>query len=257
MSHPEQLAFFEAVARRNDCGFAGARVLEIGSYDVNGSIRKVFSAATDYVGVDLVSGPGVDLVIYGHQVDHANGTYDLVVSGECFEHDPHWQDTFANMVRMTRPGGLVAFTCASHGRPEHGTRRSDISDSPGTQAEGTDYYRNLAAADFDPLPLDSWFSDWRFWYMPTTFDLYFAGVRIGQESSAMLPTDDDVARIRQLLSWPHRLIRLPLRVVAALVRDEDRYQRIVMPYWLMLLRRSAGHQRAVRTSQTSFDNRHR
>ena len=248
VSHPEQLAFFEAVAARNGALLAGAIVLEVGSYDVNGSVRKVFAAASEYVGVDLAEGPGVDLVAYGHDVDHPDGAYDLAVSGECFEHDPHWRDTFANMVRMTRPGGLVVFTCASHGRPEHGTRRSDIGDSPGTQAQGMDYYRNLVAHDFEDLPLATWFSSWRFWSMPTTFDLYFAGVRAGAPAEGVLPTDEDVAPIRRLLPWPHRIVRLPLRATAAVVRDEDRYQRLVMPYWLMLLRHSRGHERAPRTT---------
>jgi SAM-dependent methyltransferase len=247
MSHPEQLAFFQAVVHRNQAFLANAAVMEIGSYDVNGSIRKVFEGAAQYVGVDLTVGPGVDLVSYGHEVDHPDGTYDLTVSSECFEHDPHWRDTFANMARLTRGGGLVVFTCASHGRPEHGTRRSDVSDSPGTQAESMDYYRNLIAADFDQLPLHQWFSEWRFWYMPTTFDLYFAGLRRGAASTVVLPTDEDVVKIMHLLPWPHRLARLPLRLTASLVRNQDLYQRLVMPYWLMLLRRSTGHHRAART----------
>lgn len=249
MSHPEQLAFFDAVARRNGGLIAGAKVLEIGAYDVNGSIRRVLGSASEHVGVDLTRGPGVDLVAYGHEVDHPDGMYDLAVSGECFEHDPHWRETFANMVRVTRPGGLVVVTCASHGRPEHGTRRSDVTDSPGTQFEGVDYYRNVVSADFDTLSLDSEFSEWRFWYMPTTFDLYFAGVRSGAATlAAVLPDDADVAAIRKLLPWSHRLVRLPLRLAASVVRDEDRYQRLVMPYWLMLLRRSTNHQRAARTT---------
>lgn len=248
MSHPEQLAFFEAVARANAGRVDGATVLEVGSYDVNGSIRRIFGTSSTYVGVDLTEGPGVDLVGFGHEVDHPDDTYDLTVSGECFEHDPHWRDTFANMVRMTRPGGLVVFTCASHGRPEHGTRRSDVTDSPGTQAEGMDYYRNLTAADFDALPLTTWFSRHRFWTMPTTFDLYFVGIRAGAPSTAAFPAEAHVAAIRRLLPVAHRAIRLPLRLVAAVVHDEDRYQRIVMPYWLFLLRRSGERHRAARTS---------
>lgn len=247
MSHPEQLAFFEALARRNRALLAGAAVLEIGSYDVNGSVRGIISMAGDYTGVDLVEGPGVDVVGFGHELASADASYDLAVAGECFEHDPHWRETFQNMVRLTRPGGIVAFTCATHGRPEHGTRRSDVSDSPGTQAEGMDYYRNLVAADFAQLPLREMFSRFRFWRMPTSFDLYFAGVRAGAVSDAVLPTDADVAAIRRLMPWDHRAARLPLRAVAKVVRDEDRYQSTVMPYWLFLLRRSEGHQRAART----------
>jgi SAM-dependent methyltransferase len=248
MSHPEQLAFFSGVAAANTPLLSGGRVLEIGSYDVNGSVREVFAAAGDYVGVDLTEGPGVDVVSFGHEYAAADESFDAAVSGECFEHDPHWRETFTNMVRLTRPGGLVAFTCASHGRPEHGTRRSDITDSPGTQAEGMDYYRNLVAADFDSLPLATWFKDYRFWYQRSTFDLYFAGVRSGEGAPvAALPSDDVVREISRMLPLVHRLIRIPLRATAAVVKDEDRYQRLVMPYWLALLRRSGGHHRAART----------
>jgi len=253
VSHPEQLAFFEAVARRNAATLDGARIIEIGSYDVNGSVRKILGSAGTYVGVDLTPGPGVDIVEYGHRLDHPDGSYDVSVSGECFEHDPHWRETFANMVRLTRPGGLVAVTCASHGRPEHGTWRTDVTDSPGTQAEGMNYYRNLVAADFDDLPLSEWFSQWRFWYIPTTFDLYFAGIRAGGTATAQLPTDADVEPIKSLLPRIHRMVRLPLRAVAAVVRDEKRYQRIVLPYWLFLLRRSAGSHRAARTLDRGAD----
>ncbi|MBA3781025.1 MAG: methyltransferase domain-containing protein [Nocardioides sp.] len=248
MSHAEQLAFFEAVVRRNTGLVTGARILEIGSYDVNGSMREGFAAAGEYVGVDLTPGPGVDVIGFGHELSEPDGAFDIAVSGECFEHDPHWRATFENMSRMTKPGGLVAFTCASHGRPEHGTRRSDLTDSPGTQAEGLDYYRNLVAADFETLPLSSWFSEWRLWTMPTTFDLYFVGFRAGAPSAAQFPSNADVKAIRRLLPLAHRVIRAPLYLVAALVHDEDRYQRIVMPYWLTLLRRSAGRQRAERTA---------
>jgi SAM-dependent methyltransferase len=247
MSHPEQLAFFQAVVDRNRALVSGADVIEIGSYDVNGSVRDIFKTAEKFVGVDLTEGPGVDVVAFGHEIDHPDGSYDISVSGECFEHDPHWKASFENMVRLTRPGGLVVFTCASHGRPEHGTTRSDVTDSPGTQSEGLDYYRNLVAADFAPLPLKQWFSRYQFWYQPTTFDLYFAGVRAGAESTAVLPQDSDVQAIRRMLPVAHRAIRLPLRVVASFVKDEERYQNIVMPYWLFLLRRSQGMHRAERT----------
>lgn len=237
MSHAEQLAFFSAVSVANPLLLDGARILEIGSYDVNGSMRGVFSRSADYVGVDLVSGPGVDRVVYGHEVAEPDGSYDAVLSGECFEHDPHFHETFANMVRLTRPGGLVAFTCASRGRPEHGTRRTLVSDSPGSQAEGHDYYRNVTAADFDDVPLDEWFTEHSFWYQPTTFDLYFAGIRTGAgEPQAKLPAGPDVAAIRRLMTFPHRAVRWPLRAALATVGDGDRYQSVVLPYWTRMIR---------------------
>jgi SAM-dependent methyltransferase len=223
-------AFFELVAQLNGDLVENARTIEIGSCDVNGTLRGTFAGAHAYVGVDLEQGPGVDLVAFGHEVDESDGAFDVAVSGSCFEHDPHWRDTFSNMVRLTRPGGLVAFTCASKGFPEHGTTRTLVSDSPGTQALGLDYYRNLDARDFEGLPLDEWFSTWRFWYIPSTMELFFAGIRAGG-AEGRLPEDAEVEAIRGLMPFPHRAVRFPLRVARRLFRDEERYQRVILPYW--------------------------
>jgi SAM-dependent methyltransferase len=235
VSHPEQLAFFSAVARANGTLIAGGRILEIGSYDVNGTVRKVFDGSADYVGLDLVEGPGVDRVGFGHEYDEPDGRFDVAISGECFEHDPYWRESFANMVRLTRPGGLVAFTCASRGRPEHGTARSDVSLSPGTQSVGLDYYRNLTEADFAELPLPEWFEEWRFWYLPTNFDLYFAGRRTGA-AGAVLPAPAEVAGLAAMMPLAHRAARLPLRLLASTGIGEERYQDRVLGYWQFLLR---------------------
>jgi SAM-dependent methyltransferase len=239
MSHPEQAAFFAAVADANRDLVRDGRVLEIGSYDVNGTIRSLFSRSAEYVGVDLTEGPGVDVISFGHEYT-SDTPFDAAISGECFEHDPHWVDSLANMIRLTRPGGLVAFSCASRGRPEHGTTRSMVDYSPGTQAVGYDYYRNLDAADVESgLDLGAAFETYRFWYLPTNFDLYFAGVLKGGQPgapTAALPADADVRRIEGLMSLPHRVLRLPLRAARRLVRDDDTYQRVILPYWLTLLR---------------------
>jgi len=232
MSHPEQRGFFEAVVAANRSLISGAKVLEIGSYDVNGSLRGLFPTAGEYTGVDLKEGPGVDLVAFGHEIAAPDGSYDVTLSGECFEHDPHWQDTFVNMTRMTRPGGLVAFSCASRGRPEHGTTRTDKADSPGTQSRGLDYYRNLTAADFQELPLSSMFSRWKFWYLPTHFDLYFVGARSG-DTSVEFPSDVAIGKLRSLMPLSDRLARIPMRLLARSV-SPARYQSIILPLWSRL-----------------------
>lgn len=247
MSHPEQIAFFNVIVEANKTLVAGASVLEIGSYDVNGSVRKVFAAAGRYVGVDLVAGPGVDVVGFGHELDHRDASYDMAISGECFEHDPHWRETFLRMVRMTRPGGLVAFSCASRGRPEHGTTRTDKALSPGTQALGMDYYRNLDESDFEEtLPLGSMFTAYRFWYLPTHFDLYFAGVKSGKNDEgrgrARLPDDAALKHLRSLMPLRHKAVRAPLRLLSKII-PEPRYQTLIVPYWNTLLRLAPDQQR--------------
>lgn len=246
MSHPEQVGFFEAIFAANTAYFDGASILEVGSYDVNGTVRKIFATAGRYVGVDLIDGPGVDVVEFGHKLDHADDSYDASISGECFEHDPHWPETFSNRVRMTRPGGLVAFSCASRGRPEHGTSRTDRALSPGTQAAGLDYYRNLIATDFEQaLGLKSMFEDYRFWYLRTHFDLYFAGIKAGQNEgrpSPRLPDDETINKLESLMPVMHKVVRAPLRILSKML-PEPRYQSFILPYWNTLARLAPEQQR--------------
>lgn len=175
MAHAQQLKFVSLVQQFFLPSKSGVRVLEIGSHDVNGSIRKIFEG-TVYLGVDLFEGPGVDLVASGHELYFPNGSFHLTISSECFEHNPFWKETFANMHRMTADSGLLVMTCASRGRLEHGTTRTTPEKSPGSQKVGWDYYKNLETRDFsENFDLAAMFSKWMFFYIPVSQDLYFIG----------------------------------------------------------------------------------
>lgn len=93
MAHPEQRRFITlalaTIASRGEI----RRVIEIGSYDVNREIRSLFDdlALDEYIGVDLIEGPGVDLVSLGHEIPVAPESFDVAISVECFEHDRYWQ----------------------------------------------------------------------------------------------------------------------------------------------------------------------
>lgn len=246
MSHRQQQEFFALVSRRSQDLVIGGRILEIGSYDVNGSMRGAFAGAAHYTGVDLDVGPGVDVVGYGHEFRSPGTEYDIVVSGECFEHDPHWVETLRNMVSLAKPGGVVAFSCASRGRAEHGTQRSDPSLSPGTQARGHDYYRNLSARDLrSVLPLEEVFSEHQFWYERRSSDLYFIGVRrsttrtessgSGDAAIVRLLTPAEFRAIGKSMSLRDQVIRWPLRLTARLF-PEPAFQSIAVRYWPWVLR---------------------
>jgi SAM-dependent methyltransferase len=174
MAHGAQRVFFEEVKREFPEFFSGQRVLEVGSLNINGTARDFFDNCA-YVGVDVAAGNDVDIVAQGQDLTYPDNSFDIAISGECFEHNPHWQATFNNMKRMTRTGGLVAFTCASDGRPEHGTSRSDVGSSPLTVGLGWDYYRNLGEADFTQDDLAG-FSSYAFYDNRVNLDLYFLGV---------------------------------------------------------------------------------
>jgi len=239
MSHPEQLEFMRLARTNLTNSIKHGRILEIGSYDVNGSIRDIFNDGKEYIGVDLTPGPGVDIVSFGHKLDLADGYFDLSISAECFEHDPNWKETFENMVRLTRPGGVVLFTCASSGRPEHGTTRSDPTLSPGTQTLGLDYYKNLNQADFETsIQLKDMFQIYKFWYLKNHGDLYFMGWRTTHSTDSEpinVPNDTEVLSISKLMSLPHRLIRIPLRITSNLL-PESKFQSFASSYWKNMTR---------------------
>jgi SAM-dependent methyltransferase len=181
MAHPQQAEFFSGVRAQYPASFSGARVLEVGSLDINGSVRDLFTDC-DYTGIDLELGPGVDLACQGQLAEFSSGHFDTVISAECLEHNPYWRETFANMLRMTRPGGLVLVSCATTGRLEHGTTRTNPDASPFTAAASWDYYRNLTSADFEAsLNLSGWLADRASWVNFITRDLYFVGLRLGGE----------------------------------------------------------------------------
>jgi SAM-dependent methyltransferase len=178
MSHPEQIAYIKSVREQHPTKFRDAVVLEIGSLNINGSIRSLFKNCI-YTGIDVGEGLGVDVVCDGQKYAGPDRMYDTVISSECFEHNPFWLETFFNMWRMAKPGGLVVVTCATTGRWEHGTQRSAPWSSPLTIEHGwSDYYRNLTEQDFRiPFNFDYLFEQYAFSTNEKVFDLYFSGVK--------------------------------------------------------------------------------
>ena len=170
MSHQQQLDFVQSVKDEFPEYFKGTKVLEVGSLNINGSVRQFFEPG-QYTGCDLGEGAGVDIVCEGHELPYPNESFDVVISCECFEHDRHWEKTFQKMIDLVRKGGLVIFSCATIGRAEHGTTRTSPADAPFTN----DYYRNLREEDFDQFK--SSFNSYRFSQCLRPRDLYFWGLK--------------------------------------------------------------------------------
>jgi predicted SAM-dependent methyltransferase/SAM-dependent methyltransferase len=122
MCHPSVLAYAAEVLE--PAQVAGRWVLEVGSYDVNGSVRTVLApmGPAAYVGVDQSPGPGVDEVVDCEVLaDWAAGTcFDLVISTEMLEHVRDWQTCLRNLLEVVADGGLLLVTTRSQGFPWHG-----------------------------------------------------------------------------------------------------------------------------------------
>jgi SAM-dependent methyltransferase len=145
--HPESAAYVESIRARFPEKFCGQRVLEVGSLDINGSMRRFFEDC-DYLGIDLGPGTGVDRVVAAHELIEPE-FYDVVICSEALEHDRHWKRSLEQMWANLKSGGLFVLTCAGPARREHGTTRQDPVSSPFT----LDYYRNLSVTDVrDVLP---------------------------------------------------------------------------------------------------------
>ena len=177
MAHRQQINFCLSVKNRFPDKFKRKAVLDVGSLDINGNNRYLFSDSS-YVGVDLAPGRNVDMVCRGHELKLPDAMFDVVISTECFEHDMYWELTLNNCARLLKPGGLFLFSCATTGRPEHGTRRTTPKDAPLLPGVWADYYMNLTEADIlRAVRVDEVFELYAFEIGYETCDLYFWGVK--------------------------------------------------------------------------------
>lgn len=173
--HWEAYYFIKIIKLSFPDEFNNNEVFEIGSYCVNHSIREHFESC-EYVGVDLTEGETVDIVASGHEVK-LNQAFDLAVSCECFEHNPYFKESLANMIHHLKDNGLLMISCATEGRPEHGTSRTDPKVSPGTSDIGWDYYKNLTKADLESTLIAHNIKHYYFFTNPISHDLYLIGIK--------------------------------------------------------------------------------
>jgi SAM-dependent methyltransferase len=102
----------------------GRDVIEVGSRDVNGSLRSIIESwgADRYMGVDIEKGVGVDVVCKAEDLVDKFGedSFDLVISTEALEHIRNWQGAISNIKRVCKKGGIVLLTTRSEGYGYHG-----------------------------------------------------------------------------------------------------------------------------------------
>jgi SAM-dependent methyltransferase len=101
----------------------GKLVLEVGSYDVNGSVRPHVESLgpARYLGVDASTGPRVDMVVdcehLATEVGYA--AWDLVITTEMLEHVRDWRACMFQLASVVKPGGFLLITTRSPGFPYH------------------------------------------------------------------------------------------------------------------------------------------
>ena len=162
-------------------------VIDIGSYDVNGSYKPMFDRdGWTYTGVDLTAGPNVDVVLSSpYRLPFASYSVDVIVSGQAFEHVEFFWLTWLEMARVLKPGGVIFLLAPSRG-PEHRYPQDCCRFYP-------DGYRALAA--YGDLEMVSVTTDW---------------AEHAEPDSA--PWGDTVGVFRQRpMSWAKRLRRAAMQ----------------------------------------------
>lgn len=149
--HPDVLHWVRRCLERID---PPVSVVELGSRDINGTVRSLFPDVAEYTGVDAVAGPCVDVVADAADYQHPTPV-DAVVSTEMLEHCERAAEVPSAAAKYLRRGGVFIATMAGPGRGEHG--------AGGGGLPAGEWYRNidpgelamwLEAAGFDEFEVD-------------------------------------------------------------------------------------------------------
>jgi len=188
MAHQEQNEFCQSIKNLYPEFFLNKKVLEIGSFNVNGTVRDLFKNCS-YIGLDIAEGNGVDVICEGQKYDAPNESFDTIISCECFEHNPYYIETINNAIRMLKSKSLFLFTCATTGRAVHGV--SSLEEEGKTKHEkwitmpnvfkkdwNNEYYKNVTIKDIvTQIELDQIFYKYGFTINHKKHDLYFYGIK--------------------------------------------------------------------------------
>lgn len=112
-----------ALAQIHESDVKGKRVLEVGSYNVNGSFGDYAKTLgpSEYIGVDMTEGPCVDRVVNAEDLvkEFGKDSFDLVISTEMLEHVENWKAVVTQLKAVVKPGGALIITTRSDGFPFH------------------------------------------------------------------------------------------------------------------------------------------
>jgi SAM-dependent methyltransferase len=103
---------------------ADKTIIEVGSLDVNGSLRPIAEALKpkSYIGVDITEGKGVDQICSAEHLISRFGRnrFDVVICTEVLEHVRNWHNVVHNLKQILASSGVLLVTTRSKGHEFHG-----------------------------------------------------------------------------------------------------------------------------------------
>lgn len=99
-------------------------ILDVGSLDSKGTYNysDIFNEKNwTYTGLDFEGGNNVDIIVTDiyNWFEVEDNTYDVIISGQIFEHLKYFWLTMSQIERVLKPGGYVCIIAPSSG-PKHG-----------------------------------------------------------------------------------------------------------------------------------------
>lgn len=97
------------------------RIADIGAQEINESYRPIFdNPLWEYVGIDIEQGKNVDIVVQDiyNWSELQGDSFDVVISGQAFEHIEYFWITMLEIRRIMKPSGLCCIIAPSGGK-EH------------------------------------------------------------------------------------------------------------------------------------------
>jgi hypothetical protein len=168
--HQQVIDFCIKTKNKHPNYFEQKTVLDIGSYDVNGNNRNLFTNC-NYRGVDTCEGDNVDIISIAHELSFPSEYFD-----------PFFYRSLPKMFQLLKPQGLLIITCAGPARHIHGTQWCNEPASNLSAIKGLsffkNYYRNLLLEDFEfILNPQANFSSYSLTLQNNNTDLYFSGIK--------------------------------------------------------------------------------
>jgi len=92
------------------------KIVDVGSKDINGSLRQYAPKEVSYIGVDFEVGNGVDIVLGDpYELPFEDSSIDIVVCNSVFEHSEFFWLLFLECLRILKPEGLLYLNAPSNG----------------------------------------------------------------------------------------------------------------------------------------------
>lgn len=94
------------------------KILDIGSCDVNGSYKPLFQEENwEYFGLDIQKGSNVDIIVKDiyNWIEISSEDFDVIISGQAFEHIDFFWLTMSEIQRVLKVGGLCCIIAPSSG----------------------------------------------------------------------------------------------------------------------------------------------